>query len=102
RSSDLRHGRRIALASGWWAAAAGGALVVVAAQWSLLVPLFVGLLLIGAGSATGLQARFAATDLAEPQREGRALALVVWVGTLGSVLGPNLGVPGNSSAGPPD
>lgn len=89
-----RHGRRIALASGWWAAAAGGALVVVAAQWSLLVPLFVGLLLIGAGSATGLQARFAATDLAEPQREGRALALVVWVGTLGSVLGPNLGVPG--------
>jgi MFS family permease len=41
-----------------------------------------------------LQARFAATDLARPHHKGRALALVVWVGTIGSVLGPNLGVPG--------
>lgn len=89
-----RWGRRVALASGWWIAAAGGALLVVAAQWSLVVPLFLGLLLIGAGQATSLQSRFAATDLAEPHRKGRALALIVWVGTLGSVLGPNLGVPG--------
>ncbi|MPV38033.1 hypothetical protein [Georgenia subflava] len=35
-----------------------------------------------------------ATDLAEPHHKARPLALVVWVGTLGSVLGPNLGVPG--------
>src|SRR5690625_3205051 len=90
-----RSGRRVALAAGWWGGAAvGGALLVAAAQWSLVGPLFVGLLLIGFGSATALQARFAATDLAEPQHEGRSLALVVWVGTLGSVLGPNLGVPG--------
>ncbi|GAA4687513.1 hypothetical protein APR04_004905 [Promicromonospora umidemergens] len=51
-------------------------------------------MLIGAGSAVSLQSRFAATDLAEPQHRARSLALVVWVGTLGSVLGPNLGVPG--------
>lgn len=89
-----RSGRRVALATGWWAAAAGGALLIAAAQWSLLVPLFVGLLLIGIGNAVSLQARFAATDLAEPHHKGRSLALVVWVGTLGSVLGPNLGVPG--------
>lgn len=90
-----RYGRRIALATGWWAAAAaGGALLVAAAQWSLLIPLFLGLPLIGIGTAVSLQARFAATDLAEPQRKARSLALVVWVGTLGSVLGPNLGVPG--------
>ncbi|MGO1545708.1 MAG: MFS transporter [Gulosibacter sp.] len=87
-------GRRFALSSGWWAAALGSALLVVAAQWSLVVPLFGGLLLIGAGSAVSLQARFAATDLAAPARKGRALALVVWVGMIGSVLGPNLGVPG--------
>nr|WP_231710102.1 MFS transporter [Arthrobacter zhangbolii] len=89
-----RRGRRIALATGWWTAAAGAALLVAAAQWSLVVPLFIGLLLIGAGSAVSLQARFAATDLAEPHHKGRSLALVVWVGTIGSVLGPNLGVPG--------
>lgn len=89
-----RRGRRIALSTGWWTAAAGAALLVAAAQWSLVVPLFLGLLLIGAGSAVSLQARFAATDLAEPHHKGRSLALVVWVGTIGSVLGPNLGVPG--------
>ena len=89
-----RRGRRVALATGWWTASAGAAILVAAAQWSLVVPLFVGLLLIGAGSAVSLQARFAATDLAEPHHKGRSLALVVWVGTIGSVLGPNLGVPG--------
>lgn len=89
-----RRGRRVALSSGWWLAAAGSALLVAAAQWSLIIPLFVGLLFIGAGSAANLQSRFAATDLAAPRHKARSLALVVWVGTLGSVLGPNLGAPG--------
>ncbi|HWV35650.1 MAG TPA: MFS transporter [Thermomicrobiales bacterium] len=89
-----RRGRRVALSRGWALAAAGAALLVVAAQLSLIIPLFVGLLFIGAGSAVSLQSRFAATDLAEPQHKARSLALVVWVGTLGSVLGPNLGAPG--------
>src|SRR5699024_3916075 len=89
-----RHGRRIALSVGWIVAASGSGLLVFAAQQSLIAPLFIGLLMIGAGSAVSLQARFAATDLAEPQTKARSLALVVWVGTIGSVLGPNLGVPG--------
>ncbi|ROR96299.1 fucose permease [Salana multivorans] len=89
-----RFGRRAALTTGWWIAAAGSAVLVVAAQRSQAVPMFVGLLLIGAGSAVSLQSRFAATDLAEPRHKARSLALIVWVGTVGSVLGPNLGVPG--------
>lgn len=89
-----RFGRRFALSCGWWTAAAGSAVLVLAAQANLVAPLFIGLLLIGAGSAVSLQARFAATDLAESHRKGRSLALIVWVGTIGSVLGPNLGVPG--------
>jgi len=89
-----RRGRRRALSTGWWIAALGAFLIVAAAQWSLAIPLFLGLLLIGVGSATSLQARFAATDLAQPHHRARALSLVVWVGTAGSVLGPNLGVPG--------
>ena len=91
-----RFGRRTALTSGWWIAAAGSALLVLAAQVSMVVPLFAGLLLIGAGSAVSLQSRFAATDLAEQHHKGRSLALIVWVGTIGSVLGPNLGVPGQA------
>ncbi|WP_051266972.1 MFS transporter [Gulosibacter molinativorax] len=89
-----KFGRRFALSSGWWLAAAGSTILVFAAQLSLIVPLFIGLLLIGAGSAVSLQARFAATDLAEPHHKARALALIVWVGTIGSVFGPNLGIPG--------
>ncbi|QSI49403.1 MFS transporter [Thermobispora bispora] len=89
-----RYGRRAALTAGWWTAAVGSALLVAAAQADLVVPLFLGLLSIGAGTAVSLQARFAATDLAAPQHAGRSLAQVVWAGTIGSVLGPSLGAPG--------
>src|SRR5699024_11888911 len=58
------------------------------------VPIFTGLRLIGAGPAVSLQALCAATDLAPHHRKVRSLALIVWFGTLGSVLGPNLGDPG--------
>lgn len=91
-----RFGRRTALASGWWISAVGAALLVAAAQWNLTVPMFFGLLLIGAGTATSLQSRFAATDRARPESHAKSLALIVWVGTLGMVLGPNLGVPGGA------
>ncbi len=89
-----RRGRRASLAIGWFASGAGGAMLTGAAQWSSVWLLFPGLFLIGIGAAVALQARFAATDLAAPKHRGRALALVVWVGTLGSVVGPNLAVPG--------
>jgi MFS family permease len=56
--------------------------------------LLVGLTLTGAGSATNLQARFAATDLAQPRHRARHLSLVVWSTTIGAVLGPNLIEPG--------
>jgi MFS family permease len=95
-ATAARGGRRTALASGWWVSAAGAAVLVAAAQWSLVVPMFLGLLLIGAGQATSLQSRFAATDRARPADRARALSLVVWVGTLGNVLGPNLGLPGQA------
>lgn len=93
-SLAAKHGRRFALSFGWWIAALGAAILIPAAQFSLIVPLFVGLFCLGAGMAVSLQARFAATDLAEPPRRARSLALIVWVGTVGSVLGPNMGVPG--------
>jgi len=89
-----RWGRRRALTLGWLTASIGAFIVVYAAQNLSVVALFPGLFLVGAGSAVSLQSRFAATDLAAPHHRARALALVVWVGTLGSVLGPNLGVPG--------
>lgn len=91
-----RAGRRRALSTGWLIALAGAGLLVLAGSTDSTVLLIVGMLAFGVGSAVGLQARFAATDLATPARTSSSLAVVVWAGTVGSVLGPNLGTPGRA------
>jgi MFS family permease len=53
-----------------------------------------GAAFLGLGTAANLQARFAAVDLAEPERRGRSLSTVVWAITIGAVAGPNLIQPG--------
>ena len=93
RISD-RAGRRAGLAAGYALAVAGALLAVWAAALSSLALLLVGLFAFGAATACGLQARYAAADLAAPEHRGRALSLVVWATTVGSVLGPNLAGPG--------
>ncbi|HEX2072347.1 MAG TPA: MFS transporter [Geodermatophilus sp.] len=93
RISD-RAGRRAGLAAGYGIAVLGSLLTVAAAAVSSLPLLLVGLFAFGAATACGLQARYAAADLAVPERRGRALSLVVWATTVGSVLGPNLAGPG--------
>lgn len=90
----VRRGRRVALAAGWLCAAVGAGLLVAAAQLANLPLLLCGLALAGVGIAAQYQARFAATDLADPAGKARALSAVVWIGSVGSVLGPNLGAPG--------
>ncbi|MGY1620042.1 MFS transporter [Geodermatophilus sp. SYSU D00691] len=94
RLSD-RSGRRAGLAAGYGVAVLGAVLTVVAAALSSLALLLVGLFAFGAATACGLQARYAAADLAAPVRRGRDLSLVVWATTVGSVLGPNLAGPGD-------
>lgn len=88
------NGRRVALSIGSIVAALGAVLATVSAAIGSFPLLLVGLALAGAGSATNLQARFSATDLAEPQHRARQLSLVVWSTTIGAVLGPNLIEPG--------
>jgi len=92
-------GRRVALSIGSFVTALGAVLATVSAAMGSFPILLVGLALAGAGSATGLQARFSATDLATPERRGRQLSLVVWSTTLGAVLGPNLIEPGEVIGG---
>jgi MFS family permease len=93
RISD-RAGRRAGLAAGYAVAVVGAVVAVFAAAASSLPLLMVGLFAFGAATACGLQARYAAADLAVPERRGRDLSLVVWATTVGSVLGPNLAGPG--------
>ncbi len=90
----FKHGRRVALASGAAIAISGALLVITATQIRFFPLLLLALLTMGAGSAVGLQARFAATDLPSKGKAGRDLSLVVWATTVGAVIGPNLFGPG--------
>jgi MFS family permease len=70
--------------------------VIAAAATKTFPLLLIALFLLGAGSATGLQARFAAVDLPSKKHQGRDLSLVVWATTIGAVIGPNLFAPGEA------
>lgn len=83
-----RRGRRPALATGYLIGATGAGLVTVSAAVRSYPLLLVGCLLFGAGSATGLQARYAAADLATDDRRGRDLSAVVWAATIGALVAP--------------
>ena len=85
-----RRGRRWGLGCGYALAVLGTLLVLGSAALSSVVLLFVGLGAFGASTAAGLQARFAAAELTTAAYRARALSVVLWATTLGSVLGPNL------------
>ncbi len=85
-----RRGRAPALSTGATVASLGAVVGLVATVAGSFPILLVGFVLLGVGTAVNLQSRFAATDLSEPGRRGRDLALVVWATTLGAVAGPNL------------
>ena len=86
----LTKGRRAALSLGYALGALGAVVVVVSTVARSLVGVYAGCLLVGVASAAGLQARYAATDLATPRRRARSLSIVVWGATIGAVAGPNL------------
>lgn len=83
-------GRRAGLVAGYAIGTVGAALAVLAGIRSSFVLLLCATALFGAATSSNSQARYAATDLAQPSRRGRSLALVVWATTVGAVLGPNL------------
>jgi len=82
-------GRRTGLAAGFAAGSLGAVGVVAAAVLDNAVLLFGALFVYGAGTATTLQARYAATDLAAPARRGSAVSVAMVATTFGAVAGPN-------------
>ncbi len=95
-----RFGRAASLSSMYATAAVGATLTVVAAAARSIPLLFLGFALFGGGTTAGLQARFAAVDLAPKELYGRHLSLIVWATTVGGVIGPNLSsIAGTSLAG---
>jgi MFS family permease len=95
---SVARGRRPGLVTGYVIGAVGAALAVVAAVLGLFWLHVVASLAFGWSSASNLQARYAATDLAGPATRARSLSTIVWATTIGAVLGPNLTGPGEAVA----
>ncbi|WP_345010034.1 MFS transporter [Streptomyces shaanxiensis] len=90
-------GRRPGLVLAYLIGAVGAGVTVVAAGVGSFPLLLCGMAAFGAASSANLQARFAAADLAEPERRARAISLVVWATTIGAVIGPNIAAPAGRS-----
>src|SRR5699024_1134317 len=116
-----RSGRRKALTLGFGIGTLGAVVVLIGVALQFLPLFMLGMMMCGSSTASGLQARGAlpgrplfalgmvtwgpapasglqagdaAVDLAEPAAAGRAVSLVVWATTVGSVLGPSFTAPG--------
>ena len=87
-----RLGRRKAIVLGYLLGAAGAIGAFVAGQYGSFWLLVVAMAVFGSARASNLQSRFAAADLAHEATRARAIALVVWVGTVGAVIGPPSGL----------
>lgn len=94
-----RWGRRRGLATAYLVGTVGALLAITATAAGHFWLLLLGTTLFGASTTANSQARYAATDLAEPEHRGRQLSWVVWATTIGSVLGPNMVGPGKAVAG---
>ena len=93
-----RGGRRLSLMSGYSIGVMGSLLAILGGTHRVLWLMLAGAFFVGAASASGYQARFAAIDLATPENRSKNLSFVVWGSTVGAVTGPNLMQPAGNLA----
>jgi MFS family permease len=93
-----RGGRRLALSVGLIAGVIGSILAIFGGSRENIYLMLTGTFLVGAASAAGYQARFAAIDLATNEKRAKQLSFVVWGSTIGAVSGPNLMEPSGNLA----
>jgi MFS family permease len=93
-----RGGRRLALSTGFIAGVIGSLFAILGGSQKNIYLMLVGTFLVGAASAAGYQARFAAVDLATNETRAKQLSFVVWGSTVGAVAGPNLMEPAGNIA----
>jgi len=93
-----RGGRRLALSAGFVAGVIGSLFAIHGGSQKDIFFMLLGTFLVGAASAAGYQARFAAVDLATNETRAKQLSFVVWGSTVGAVTGPNLMEPAGNLA----
>jgi MFS family permease len=85
-----RSGRRPGLALGYGVAVLGALLGMVGVTVGSFPLLLVGMTLFGISQTSNLLGRYAAADVSPGSRRGRAMGLIVWGSSAGSIIGPNL------------
>jgi MFS family permease len=85
-----RSGRRPGLVLGYGLAVLGAILGIVGVTIGNFPLLLVGMALFGVSQTSNLLSRYAAADVNPGERRGRAMGLIVWGSTAGSIIGPNL------------
>src|ERR1700675_3373955 len=85
-----RSGRRPGLALGYGLAVIGALLTMMGVGVRSFSLLLGGMALFGIASTSTLLARYAAADVTSPAQRGRAMGLIVWGSTIGSILGAKL------------
>jgi MFS family permease len=88
-----RFGRRPGLALGYGLGVVGAGLGMAGVLTSHFALFLVGMTLFGVSNTSNLLARYAAADVTPASQRGRAMGLIVWGSTIGSILGPNLMTP---------
>jgi MFS family permease len=88
-----RAGRRPGLTLGYALAVAGAIISIAGVMIRSFPLLLVGMALFGVSQTSNLLARYAAADVSPGAQRGRAMGLIVWGSTLGSIIGPNLMAP---------
>lgn len=89
-----RFGRRLGLVISYGVSVLGAFLGIFAIIQSAFWLLILSSILIGMGRAGGNQSRFIAGDLFYEHERARMIGILVFAGTIGSVFGPMLVVPG--------
>jgi MFS family permease len=83
-----RFGRVPVLVTGFALGVLGGVLAALGSAFDLALAVLVGLVCVGAASATALLSRTAAGDMYPPARRARGISLVLFGAVFGAILGP--------------
>lgn len=87
-ASMRRRGRRPGLIFALLTGALGAAVAGAGGQVRSFPLFLLGMVLVGAGQAAALQARYVAADLSTEADRSKAIGAIVWIGTIGAVFGP--------------